>query len=62
MHDNTTPPNTRWNDSKGKQRFLFSIPEFEDSYHKIAGQRYDIFYIVKAPENDNIDYEIRNVS
>lgn len=61
-HDNTTPPNKGGFDLLRQQRFLFSIPQFEDSYHKIAGQRYDVFYIVKAPENDNIDCEILNIS
>jgi hypothetical protein len=49
-HDNTVPANSG-------RRLLFSIPEYQDSYRKPQAGRYDVFYIVKVPENNVIEYE-----
>jgi hypothetical protein len=50
-HDNTVPTSSR-------KRLLFSIPEYRDVYRKPQGNKNDVFYVVKVPENNVIEYEI----
>lgn len=50
-HDNTVPTCSR-------KRILFSIPEYRDVYRKPQGNKNDVFYVVKVPENNVIEYEI----
>jgi hypothetical protein len=59
VYKNTTPTKKiGFFNSLQRQKFLFSIPRFRTQNTKDESQKYDIFYIISAPEGFELDYQI----